>query len=107
MNELMIQLQPIIINAAVVTLTTVASFVGVKIKCFIEEKINTEMKKKIVETTCRFINQLYKDLEGNKKLEIAKKYILQQLNEKNITISELEMNVLIESTVNSFQSSVQ
>lgn len=107
MNEFMLQLQPVIMNGAVVILTAVASYIGMKVKSFIEEKVNTDTKKKVVETTCRYVNQLYANLDGAEKLEKAKENILEQLNEKGLSISELEMNILIESTVNSFKEAMQ
>ncbi len=106
LNELMTELQPVIINAAVVVFTTVASYVGMKIKNIYKEKVDTETKKKVVETTCRYINQLYNDLDGSQKLEKAKENIVDQLNEKGISITELELDVLIESTINSFKDAV-
>lgn len=102
-DDLMTQLQPLIINAAITILTAVATYIGVMVKNFIQEKVNSEEKKKIVETTCRYINQIYKDLDGPDKFEKAKESILQQLNEKGINITDLELEVLIESTVNSFK----
>lgn len=106
LNELMTELQPVIINAAVVVLTTIVSYVGMKIKNIYKEKVDTETKKKVVETTCRYINQIYNDLDGSQKLEKAKENIVDQLNEKGISITELELDVLIESTVNSFKNAV-
>lgn len=106
LNELMTELQPVIINAAVVVFTTVASYVGMKIKNIYKEKVDTETKKKVVETTCRYINQLYNNLDGSQKLEKAKENIVDQLNEKGISITELELDVLIESTINSFKDAV-
>lgn len=103
MNELMTELQPIIMNAAVVILTAIGSYVGLKVKTFIKEKADTDAKKKVVETTCKYVEQIYKDLDGAAKLEKAKDNILEQLNEKGITISELELDVLIEATVNGFK----
>ena len=102
-ENLMTQLQPLIINAAITILTAVATYVGVMIKNFVQDKVNSEEKKKIVETTCRYINQIYKDVDGPTKFEKAKENILQQLNEKCINITDLELEVLIESTVNSFK----
>lgn len=102
-DDLMTQLQPLIINAAITILTAVATYVGVMVKNFIQEKVNSEEKKKIVETTCRYINQIYKDVDGPTKFEKAKESIVQQLNEKGINITDLELEVLIESTVNSFK----
>lgn len=103
MNELMTQLQPIIMNAAVVILTAIGSYVGLKVKTFIKEKADTDTKKKVVETTCKYVEQIYKDLDGASKLEKAKDSILEQLNEKGVSISELELDVLIEATVNGFK----
>lgn len=103
MNELMTELQPIIMNAAVVILTAIGSYVGLKVKTFIKEKADTDTKRKVVETTCKYVEQIYKDLDGASKLEKAKDNILAQLNEKGISISELELDVLIEATVNGFK----
>lgn len=103
MEELMLELQPLIINAVITVVGTVATYIGIKLKAIVEEKVNTEEKKKIVETTCRYINQIYKDLDGVSKFEKAKEVILEQLNQKGLTITELELTVLIESTVNSFK----
>lgn len=107
MENVMKELQPVIINGAVVILTTITSYIGIKIKSFIEEKINSEIKKKVVETTCQYINQLYSELDGSEKFQKAKENIIQQLNEKGISISELELDILIESTVNSLKKSIQ
>lgn len=104
MNELMNQLQPIIMNAAVVILTAIGSYVGLKVKTFVKEKADTDTKKKVVETTCKYVEQIYKDLDGATKLEKAKDNILAQLNEKGISISELELDILIEATVNGFKN---
>lgn len=102
LNDLMIELQPILLNLATTILTALASYVGLKVKRIYQEKVNTETKQKVVESTCKYVEQLYIDLDGAEKLEIAKENILQQLKEKGITISETELKVLIEATVNGF-----
>ena len=106
MEELMNQIQPLIINSAVVVLTSIVSYVGIKVKKFFEEKADTETKKRIVKTTCQYVNQVYKDLDGDAKLEKAKENILEQLNEQGLQITDLELRVLIEATVNSFKKEV-
>lgn len=103
MEQLMNELQPLIINAAVVILTGIAGYVGNAVRKWLKSVADTNEKKKVVETTCKFINQVYKDLEGPKKFEKAKENILEQLNEKGIKITDLELEVLIESTVNGFK----
>lgn len=85
-------------------LTSVASFIGLKIKSIYQNYINDKTKKDVVESTVKYVEQLYKTCKGEEKLEIAKKNILALLNEKGISITELELNVLIEATCNSFKS---
>lgn len=106
LQELMSQLQPLIINTAITILTAIAAYVGVKVKEIIQEKANTETKKKIVETTCKYVEQVCDDLASGEKYLKAKEAIVEQLNAKGISITELELEVLIEATVNSFKNNV-
>lgn len=100
MEELMTQLQPLIVSVCVTILTAVGTYVGTKIKQVYTEKVNTETKEKIVQNTCRYVNQLYNDLDGPAKFEAAQKEIVEQLNEKGIKITDLELKVMIEAAVN-------
>lgn len=102
LNELMVELQPILLNLAATILTALGSYVALKIKAIYQEKVNTETKQKVVETTCKYVEQIYKDLKGEEKLEVAKENIVKILNEKGISISETELEILIEATVNGF-----
>ena len=86
-------------------LTTVASFIGLKVKTIYEKYINDKTKKDVVESTVKYVEQIYKNLKGEEKLAKAKDNILALLNEKGISITELEMDVLIEATCNSFKKS--
>lgn len=107
MDNLLAEMMPSIVSLAVTILTAVATYVGATVKKYLDEKANTETKRKVVETTCKYVEQIFKDLDGASKLEKAKENILFQLNEKNIPISELELNVLIESTVNGFKKAAE
>lgn len=84
-------------------LTAVASFIGLKVKTIYEKYINDKTKKDVVESTVKYVEQLYKDLKGEEKLSKAKENILALLNEKGISITDLEMDVLIEATCNGFK----
>jgi intergrase/recombinase len=88
-------------------LTGIASFVGLKIKGIYEKYINDKTKKDVVESTVKYVEQIYSDLKGEEKLEKAKENIIELLNQKGISITELEMDVLIEATCNSFKSSLK
>ena len=87
--------------------TAVASFVGLKVKALYEEYVNTERKEKVVKTVVNAVEQIHKDLDGTAKLEKAKENIVALLNEKGLTITELEMEMLIESVCNSFKNSTK
>jgi predicted transcriptional regulator YheO len=106
-QEIWEMIQPNIVTMLVAILTGVASFIGTKIKKLYEEKVNDETKRKVVKTVVNAIEQLYQDLSGNEKLIEAQKNIVEMLNEKGITISELEMKMLIEEVCNSFKNSVK
>ena len=98
-------LQPYLLEILVSILTAIATFIGTKLKKCYEEKVNTEVKEKVVRTVVEAVEQIYKDLNGAERLEKAKESIVEMLNEKNISITELEMNMLIESVVNGFNQS--
>lgn len=100
-------LQPYLMEIIVTILTAIATYIGAKIKKIYEEKANDETKRKVVSTVVRAIEQLYKDLNGEEKLEKAQENIVEMLNEKGIMITELEMNMLIEEVCNSFKKEVK
>ena len=83
-------------------LTAVAGFIGTQIKRLYEKHINTDRKRKVVETCVKAVEQLYKDIVGSEKLQKAKKNILQMLTQEGIEITEIEMDMLIESVVSEF-----
>ncbi len=107
MENVIAELMPHIIEMAAIIFTAIAGYVGVAVKGFLKEKINNEIKRKVVESTCRYVEQLYKDVDGAGKLAKAKETILLQLQEKNVPITDLEMDVLIEATVNGFKNAVK
>lgn len=86
-------------------LTTILSFIGLKLKNIYEKNINDCIKKNIIEDTVKYVEQLYKDKTSKEKKEIAKENILELLTEKKITITDLELEVLIESACNNIKNS--
>lgn len=84
-------------------LTTIVSFVGLKIKSIYEKYINDKTKKSVVEHTVKYVEQIYTDLKGEEKLEKAIENATELLNDKGIKITDLELRVLIESVCNSFK----
>ena len=82
--------------------TALASWIGLQIKAVYEKYVNDKTKKAIVRTCVMAAEQLYHHLSGPEKFEKAKEGIVEMLNEKNIPISDLEMDMLIESVVAEF-----
>ncbi len=81
------------------TLTTILSYVGIRLKSIYEKYVNTKEKEKVVKNTVQFVEQVYGALKGEEKLEKAKITALDWLNEKGIEISNAELTILIESSV--------
>ena len=83
-------------------LTSIAGFLGAQIKKRIDRVTADEEKRKAVETVVKAVEQMYQDLSGREKLEKAKENILAILQSKDIAISEIEMDMLIEACVAEF-----
>ena len=88
-------------------LTTVAGYVGICIKNIYKKYVNTKTKEEVVKTVVNAVEQLYKNLNGEEKLELAIENATDMLDEQGISTSELEIRMLIESTVNSFNTSLK
>ena len=69
-------------------------------------KIVDEKNEKIIEKVVGYcvqgVEQLYKDLHGEEKLNKVIEAVTDILNEKGITVTDLELRMLIESAVGSF-----
>lgn len=102
MYEILELLQPYLLEILVAILTGVATFIGSKVKQIYKDKVDTETKEKVVKTVVNAVEQIYKDLKGEEKLEKCIENATVMLEEKGLTITELELRMLIESTVNSF-----
>ena len=75
------------------------AILGNKIKAAYTQKVNTETKKEVVEATVKYVQQVYKALDGAEKLDKAVERSSIILTEKGIPISEAELTMLIESAV--------
>ena len=80
------------------------SFIGLTFKTSYEKYVKEKTKKMIVEDSVRFVEQKFKNLSSKKKFEKAKGYALELLTDKGITISDLELEILIESVCNNLNN---
>ena len=67
------------------------------VKGQITKYLNSKEKKEVVMVVVKAVQQLYKDLGGEEKLCRAIESATQMLAEKGITITELELRMLIEA----------
>jgi len=84
------------LGAAILGLFT---WIGSRVK----EWIDTKTKKDVVATVVAAVEQLYKDLSGEERLKVALENATEVLKEKGLTISSLELRLLIESAVQGLQ----
>lgn len=84
-------------------LVAVFSYIGSQVKKIYEKYVDTKVKKEVVEATCKYVEQIYSSLNGEEKLNKALEAASEMLVEKGISVSELELRVLIEASVNSFK----
>jgi hypothetical protein len=68
-----------------------------------ENHIKDNLKKNIIEDTVKYVEQLHSYKTCNEKHEIAKTNILILLSEKNISITDLELEILLESACNNLK----
>ena len=77
----------------------VAGCIGTAIKNIYKKHVDDQTKEKVVKTVVKAVKQLYSDMDGEQKLEIAIDNVTEMLAEKGITITELEVRMLIEAAV--------
>lgn len=85
-----------IISAAI---TALIGYVGVKLKAIFERAENDKIKRDIAKTCVEAVEQLYKTLHGAEKYQKCLESVTEMLNERGISATELEIQMLIESAV--------
>lgn len=93
------QLVDILLPVLATFLTGLFTYIGTKLKSAYEKKVNTETAKAVVEDVVKFVEQVYTDIHGKEKLQKAIEQASIILQNKGISISEAEINMLIESAV--------
>ena len=80
----------------------IAGYIGVVVKGLVTKYINDKTKQAVAKTAVQFVEQVYKDCHGEDKLNEALDAAADMLAEKGITVSDLELRVLIEAAVCEF-----
>lgn len=100
-NEFIITYGAAILNTII---TAIAGYLGIVIKNLYAKYINDKTKKSIAETCVKAVEQIYKDLHGDEKLNKALEAASEMLVEKGITVTNIELRMLIESAVAGFNN---
>lgn len=88
-----------IIGAILTVLATIAGTVATKLAT---KYINTKVKREIARTVVRGVEQIYKDLDGEAKLVKALEAAADMLEQAGITVTGLELRMLLEDAVGEF-----
>lgn len=83
-------------------LLALAGVFGMIVKNMAAKYLDTDTKRTLAKVVVQFIEQTYKELHGQDKLDAALIVFSEMLEEKGIHATELEMEVLIEAAVAEF-----
>lgn len=91
-----------IMQIAQLIIVTIAAMLATAIKRLYEKHVNTQIKRDVARTVVRCVEQLYVDLHGRDKLEMAMSRATFILKDYGIEIGDYELTSLIEAAVNEF-----
>ena len=77
-------------------------YIAVGIKKIVDKRINDDAKRAIAKTVVQAVEQIYKDVGGEKKLEMGISFMADLLTEKGIKATPTEIRLLIEDAVGEF-----
>ena len=83
-------------------ITAIAGYIGFMVKNLYQKYVNDATKKAVVKTCVQAVEQLYTDLHGQDKYNKVVESVSEMLTEKGITITEIELKMLIEAAVGEF-----
>ena len=83
-------------------LSAAAVWLGYELKKLAQKYVNTQTKKDVARTVVQAVEQIYKDLHGEDKLNKALEAASEILTAQGIHVTGLELRTLIESAVGEF-----
>lgn len=88
-------------------LTAIGGYLGIWAKKLYTKYVNDKTKQAVAKTVVQAVEQLYKDLRGEEKLEKALEAAADMLTERGITVTDLELRILIEAAVGEFNKAFE
>lgn len=86
--------------------TALFGALGIVVKNLYQKYVNTKLKRDIVKTAVKGVEQIYKELHGDDKLNKALEAASEMLQGEGIIVSSLELRMLIEAAVNEMNEAV-
>ena len=83
-------------------LTAVGTFLGFVFKKLYTRVVNDKIKQEVAELVVQGVEQMYKNLHGEEKMEKALEAASEMLENKGITVSAFELKMLLEAAVAKF-----
>ena len=83
-------------------ITAIAGYLGIKFKNIYQKYINDKTKRDVAKTCVQAVEQIYKDIHGDEKLQKAFEFAEEMLKNKNIYITDTELKTLLEAAVSEF-----
>lgn len=99
MTEIFMQYLTEIVSAL---LSAFAVWLGLELKKLAQKYVNTKTKKDVARTVVQAVEQIYKDLHGDEKLNKAMERASVMLEEQGVHVTTLELRTLIEDAVGEF-----
>lgn len=90
-----------------IVVTAVFGYLGVQVKALVDKYLNDKTKRDVARTVVQAVEQIYKDLHGEDKLNKALESASEMLAAKGITITDLEIKMLIEAAVAEFNKAFE
>lgn len=77
-------------------------YLGIVAKNLLQKYVNDQTKKEIARIAARGVEQMYKELHGEDKLNKALEAAAEMLTDRGITATQFELKMLIEDAVGEF-----
>ena len=99
MDAMLEAIQPAFMSLLGTVVTCLFGYIGLKAKQVYTKYVDNQVKQDVVNSTVNYVEQVYKDIHGEEKLQKAKEKVTEILTEQGIKITDADLEMLIESAV--------
>ena len=97
--EFLNEIMPSLLSFVGTVVAVLFGYLGVKVKQLYNKYVDTQVEKDVVNSTVKYVEQIYTDIHGEDKLNEALIQANSILQEKGIQVSQDQLKTLIESAV--------